>query len=193
MRAVQEATGYVDKIFDEEMFAYFDDSILGVRLWNKGYKIVSCPIKMGYHRRSSTFLRVSARKLYLQTRGYFALNELCNSRFKELIKTTIIHKMTYSLLISSYQKLLGARSRASARELLYAIYKGYRDGIKWAKHKLRKEKTRLDIYKVPLLYISGPTLLASLLTGLGLYYLRKAYTEIVTKEFEKQIERYRIQ
>ena len=189
--AIKKATSFSDKIFYDEMFAYFDDSILGLQLWNSEYKIVGCPFITALHRRSSSFGTVSLQKLYLQTRGYIALNELCNSIYKKLIRNmfflSIIRRWATQLLPS---KVLGGMYRLPSHplEIWYVLYKGYLDGLQWGR--MYRSKTLLNIYKAPILRTPLGTNILMLLTGIGMDFLRRAYTEKITKTFENQMHMF---
>ncbi|MEM1637913.1 MAG: glycosyltransferase family 2 protein [Pyrobaculum sp.] len=51
-RIIKEVMG---RPFVEETFAYLDDNILGLRLWNSGYKLLYIPVNFGIHLVSKTF------------------------------------------------------------------------------------------------------------------------------------------
>ncbi|MEM3629231.1 MAG: glycosyltransferase family 2 protein [Candidatus Bathyarchaeia archaeon] len=193
VEAVKKAVGIENKMFYEEMFAYFDDSVLGLQLWNAGFKVLSCPIMAALHRRSSSFGTTSAFRLYLMTRGYIALNEISNSVFKSLIRTTfpmrILKRSVISLLTS---KLAGGKYRllSSPNEVLLALYKGYEDGVRWGRNKLREMKSPLDIYKAPILRLPVTNNVAMLLTGVGMDFAKKFSTEYITKKFENEILKF---
>ena len=185
VEAVRKATGFQDKLFYDEMFAYFDDSVLGLQLWDAGFKIVSVPKKVALHRRSSTFRRVSPIKLYLTTRGYCALYEITNARFKPFTQwmyTTynIIGRILTSPIIEY---------KAKQSDIVKAIYLGCRDGIRWGKYILKSMGKRIDIYKAPLIKLT-PRILIPWFLGIGSAYGRKIFAEIITKEFEKRKHDY---
>jgi len=46
-----------DKLFIDEFFAYGDDNVLGLMLWNCGYKLVGIPEVVASHARGLTFGR----------------------------------------------------------------------------------------------------------------------------------------
>lgn len=186
VNAIKKATGFLDKIFYDEMFAYFDDSVLGLQLWNSGYKVVSCPFIAASHRRSSSFSIIPLQKLYLQTRGYIALNELCNSIYKKLIRNIFpisIARKSIALLFSS--KILKGIYKLQSHpfETWRAFYRGYLDGLFWGSR--YRDKIFLNIYKAPVLKIPPHAAITTLLTGIGMDFLRRAYTEKITKEFEE--------
>jgi GT2 family glycosyltransferase len=189
--AVKQATGFSDKIFYDEMFAYFDDSILGLQLWNKEFKVVSLPVLTAIHRRSSTFNQHSSLKLYLMTRGYFALNEFCNSRYKGLIRTHFSLRFLRTYIALSLAKFIGGRYRLAltSGEWLHAIYRGYIDGVRWGEKRVREIEMPMDIYKVPILRESFKSI-SRVFTGVGVDFLRRCYTEYMMRRFEREINKF---
>lgn len=193
VEAVKKAIGMENKMFYEEMFAYFDDSILGLQLWNAGFKVLSCPIIAALHRRSSSFGKTDAFRLYLMTRGYIALNEISNSIFRDFIKSTffirILRKSVAGLLTS---KLFGGRYKllSSSSEILQALYKGYVDGIRWGRKKLKEIKFPINIYKGPILRLSVPKNVVMFLTGVGIDFAKRFGTKYITKDFEREILKF---
>ena len=196
IESIKKATGFQNKIFYDEMFAYFDDNILGLQLWNSNFKIISIPKIVALHRRSSSFGKISPLKLYLIIRGFCALNEITNTRFKLFIRNiNILYNIIggalamplVSKLIENYgdKKNLFTRSK----DFIKAIYLGYICGIKWGKNKLKEMNKPIDIYKAPLIK-SSPKILIPWFLGLGSAFGRRILTEIITKEFEKNIHNY---
>ncbi|MEM1541420.1 MAG: glycosyltransferase family 2 protein [Ignisphaera sp.] len=193
VEAVKKATGFKNRLFYDKMFAYFDDSILGLQLWNAGFKVVNCPIPVAYHRRSSTFGMISPKKLYYSTRGFYATNEICNSRFKEFIRGPyFIYLIFGRVILGLYITVLSKVKRSQSypyRELIWAIYKGYAHGIKMGIEIIKNMGKPIDIYKTPLLPISTRIIFPYTL-GVGSIAARRFFVKIVTKEFEKQISNY---
>jgi GT2 family glycosyltransferase len=195
VEAVKKATGFTDKIFYDEMFGYFDDSILGLQLWDSGFKIISFPKVTALHRRSSTFGKVSLSKIYLSVKGYYALNELTNSRFKLLIRSTyflhgLIGEALYLLSAQLTSKFIKKyKVESSTKEIIKAVYLGYLRGVKWGKSKLRERGKPIDLYKAPLIRSSFEVIMPWFL-GVGSIFCRGMYTEIATREFKKNIHNY---
>lgn len=191
--AVKKATGFKDKLFYDGMFAHFDDNILGLQLWNAGFKVVGCPIPVAYHRRSSTFGRISLMKLYYATRGFYAMNEVCNSRFRDFIRRPYFLYVILGRLALGLPHLIASgikRKRFCAfKELFWAVYKGYVHGIKMGMSILKSMGRPIDIYKAPLLPISTRILYPYVL-GIGSAVARRTFTKIITKEFERRISNY---
>jgi len=199
VKSIRKATGFPDRIFYDEMFGYFDDIILGLQLWDSGFKVVSFPRIVALHRRSSTFRRVSPLKLYLITRSYYALNELTNSRFKSFIRSTyflygLAGRALYLLAVLTASKLTGRYKvdpLIKSEDIIKAVYLGYIYGIKWGQHKLRERGRPIDIYKAPLIRSSLRVIMPWLL-GIGSVLGRGMYTEIAMREFEKNIHSYSV-
>jgi len=86
VKAVLEATGR-EALFDDHMFAYFDDKVLGMRLWNTGYRVKAYPVISARHYGSASFGKISATKLYLMTRAYAVLTKVTKGlRYRPVIK-----------------------------------------------------------------------------------------------------------
>ena len=70
------------------MFAYFDDKVLGLKLWYHGFKIKAYPIVAARHYGSASFGKISPKKIYLTTRNFLVLCKVAkNLRYKPLILT----------------------------------------------------------------------------------------------------------
>jgi len=67
--------------FIDETFAYLDDNILGLRLWNTGYRLLFVPHDFGVHYVSQTFRRTGLQQ-------YYALR----SRIARLVATEVPRK-----------------------------------------------------------------------------------------------------
>jgi GT2 family glycosyltransferase len=155
IESIKKATGFPDKIFYDEMFAYFDDSVLGLQLWSTGFKVISIPRIVALRRRSSTFRRVSPLKLYLSTRGFYALNEITNnSRFKPLIRNIhVLYNIAGRALATPLASKLIKRCRGKSdsstkcKNVVKAIYLGYLHGIKWGQRKSKEISRPIDIYR----------------------------------------------
>jgi len=127
--AVRNAVRSDDRLFDDDMFAYYDDSILGLKLWHSGFKTRTVPVIAARHERSSSFKGNRALRTYLGTRGQVVLNEISNSRYKNLIRMSHVKRAL----------------RTEARRAL-------RDGIRIGVTK-RKLGERIDIYRAPVVRV----------------------------------------
>lgn len=187
----KKATGFSNKLFYDEMFGYLDDSLLGLQIWDAGYKIVSYPIVSAFHRRSSTFGKITPLKLYLSTRGYYALNELCNSRYKTFIKSSMYLRLIRRIITNAIAKNFLSKYKGipSPSEFAYSIIRGYNHGIRWGKAKLKERGKAINIYKAPILPITFLEI-QSIITGFGLDYYKKEFVKLVTRKFEHIISKY---
>jgi GT2 family glycosyltransferase len=102
------------KPFIDKVFLYFDDYILGLLLWNRGYKVIYCPVKAGLHFAHRT---VNPLLDYYGTRAEVALMTIVKTRFKVVAPACLLRKLTvYSLLC--------AIGSAKSRVLIRAVHDG---------------------------------------------------------------------
>ena len=149
-RSALREVGLIDRIFVDEVFAYFDDAYLGMMFWNNGYKTVTIPVKAAKHCGGATFKRYNKLQMYMWFRSWVTMVEITNSRWRWLIR------MSYSGLLTYFTMM---RSREEVMILLRAI----KDGRRLA----RKINKYFDIYKMPIVRISIKDLL-KLLTARGM-------------------------
>jgi len=160
IESVRKATGFRDKIFYDEMFAYFDDSVLGLQLWSSKFKVIGFPRAVALHRRSSTFGVVSPLKLYLGMRGFYALSEITNTRLRSLTRSIFtfynIVGRALAIPLASKLKMSGGKTNTSigSRDIVKAIYLGYAHGVKWGRRRLKEMGKPIDIYSAPLIKLS---------------------------------------
>ena len=186
--AVKRATGFPNKIFYDELFAYFDDSVLGIQLWNSGYKVISCPFIAALHRRSSTFKQFLHKQLYYMVRGYYALVEITNTRLKKIIRSQIVFKVIASVLQAMFYRLRGNRI-PSITAIASAVYRGYVDGIAWGKKWLRNHSKPLDIYKVPIVTLN-PRIVALTQLGIGSAIRKRYYVKHIDDILMRNLSSY---
>jgi GT2 family glycosyltransferase len=154
--SIQRAVGTDNSIFDEAMFAYYDDTILGLKMWNSKFKVTSLPIVTVRHKGSSSFGRIRPFQVYLETRSMIALNEISNSRYRKQIKPLIMYNAYSQLILQAH--FLGRDSQKSMPELFAALQKGFHDGVKIGKEKqLLGEK--INLYKAPIARVDLPVLI----------------------------------
>ncbi|MEN3016855.1 MAG: glycosyltransferase family 2 protein [Candidatus Methanosuratincola petrocarbonis] len=137
-----------DRIFDE-IFAYYDDNLLGLKLWNRGFKSLSFPVLAARHRRSSSFGRYSKAMIYLTIRNCLFLNEITNSRYRELIR---LFPIKYLL------KRIGGNPFAT-----FSIsFKAAKDGLSMGRKALSAEGV-VDLYRAPIIRLEPSLALLRLL------------------------------
>ncbi len=129
--------GLIDRLFDWEFFAYHDDNVLGLRLWQSGYKVVVIPYVTAIHVGNATFGRYTFRRLYHSVLSMIALNEAANSRFKGLNRILIL---LYALRSSIISLATGGASQGQSP------IKGFINGLRIAARK----RERIDLYRAPI-------------------------------------------
>ncbi len=123
------------------MFAYFDDNILGVKLWNIGYTVKCIPHITAKHLWRGTFRTIgTAWAYYHWIKGWIASLIISNSKFKKSLTAYII------LIIRALIKYLPIIPHSGLKPFIL----GLKDGIS-AGYYLRTIGYALDIYKVPLI------------------------------------------
>jgi len=138
--------------FIDETFAYLDDNILGLRLWNAGYKLLFIPHDFGVHYVSQTFRRTGLQQYYaLRSRiARLVATEVPRKYAKELylFKLSILSRKIYidglqlgKLIVDRIGKL----SLCKAPHLRLSAYDAYLSAVvplyRTIKHKIRRQKT----------------------------------------------------
>jgi len=126
------------KPFIDETFLYLDDVLLGLILWNKGYRVAYVPVTSGYHYGSLSTRHVVN---YYSRRARTALIRLLNTRFSWI-------KEIYLIRLSIGYKLLDLLSKNGK------AYKAYQDGIYLAQILRNKLGFILNLYKAPYVRVS---------------------------------------
>ena len=106
--AVKKAQG--DYLFEDELFAYFEDTLLCLKLWNSGFKVVYAPVVGGRHFGGASSDRGFKRYSFLK--NLTALHRIIHSRygalfcFKGLTLSFVEYALSLSpeLSLSSYMK-----------------------------------------------------------------------------------------
>jgi GT2 family glycosyltransferase len=144
VRAVLEAWNGAERLFFDWAFGYFDDTVLGLQLWNAGWKCRAYPLIAGKHFESRSFGLKNPFKIYLNLRNLLILGEITNSRYKNLIPLLAIRGA-----ISVFERYIIQYKNAA---IAYFIAKSFIDAITISK-KL-KTKLFLDIYRAPIIKLS---------------------------------------
>jgi GT2 family glycosyltransferase len=153
IEALVRSLGRSDRIFDEVMFAYFDDNILGIKLWCHGYYSILLPRIVGYHARSSTFGHINPFQHYLINRGHYV--------FATLFGTP---KMKLSLYLQSLRFLTPFRPKAlkslkDYKQLIFTRVLALKHSTVLAKYLLSswasyEDADSLSLERVPLIKLS---------------------------------------
>jgi GT2 family glycosyltransferase len=137
--ALKKAMHCAYKIFDDQMFAYYDDNILGLKIWNSGYKIASYPFIASRHRRSTSFKKIKTLQLYLNLRGRIVTNSISNSKFKLLAKASLLKGVLFNPF-----------NIPKGKQLQSTLIKAYIDGKRISKIK-KSYGEKIDLYKAPII------------------------------------------
>ncbi|MEM1546867.1 MAG: glycosyltransferase [Candidatus Methanomethylicia archaeon] len=148
IEALKRATKSSSKIFEDYTFAYFDDLILGLKLWNSNYKIASFPFIAGYHQRSTSFKKYKPLQFYLSFRGRVALNTISNSRYKNLIDLMFTKSVFFNVLSSGYRKIAAKNREEAQRVAINAYLSGKKIG-----QILKRKGENIDLYKAPIIKV----------------------------------------
>ena len=130
-----------DKLFIDEFFAYGDDNVLGLMLWNCGYKLVGIPEVVASHARGFSFGRKRGSLAhYLVERGRYAPPYITNSRYRKLIPLRALRNIATSIL------------RGNPDGSAFTETRAFIDGVRLGK-KLRGKGIFIDLYRAPIVRI----------------------------------------
>ncbi|MEM2779673.1 MAG: glycosyltransferase family 2 protein [Candidatus Bathyarchaeia archaeon] len=147
VEAIKKLSNQSGKIFDD-LFACFDDHLLGLRIWNAGYEIKVFPIITAKHRRGSSFSKFKPLQLYLITRNILIVNAISNSRYKILIVLLTLRWLMGWVVA----RFLGLLKEPEHKELPALLLRAFIDGLKIGRMK-KWQATKIDIYKAPILNV----------------------------------------
>lgn len=129
-----------EPLLEENMFRHFNETILGARLWNAGYKVIFTPIEAGEHHMKLIEESKSLKRFYYSLRGWLTLLFISNSPYKNSIfkDTFLLKQLGYPLIkdFKNYKKLI-------------RFYKDVSADAKQKAVNLLKRKIFIDIYKIP--------------------------------------------
>jgi GT2 family glycosyltransferase len=134
-----------EKLFIDEFFAYGDDSILGLMLWNCKFPLISIPEVVAYHARSSTFKKISGLGAYLTDRNRVAQAFITNSKYKNVILLHALRNVATSAL-------------SSGPEVSKMLIRAFIDGVRLGKL-LRNRGIFIDLYKAPIMRVEPKDLI----------------------------------
>lgn len=151
--SIQKAVGRDDLIFDDYMFAYYDDHILGLKMWNAGFKVAAIPAVVAKHKRSASFGKNRPFQVYLDARAWATLNEISNSRYKKLIKTLSINNAYANSTLEILHSIIGHNIGLNAKGWSAALIRGLSEGVRIGRAKRALGET-IDIYKAPIIRLN---------------------------------------
>jgi len=176
VKAIQQVNRGLDIVLQPEIFAYYDDVMLGAQLWNAGYRVVTVPLIVGSHARSATFRRMNPVQRYLLIRGHTIFNEVVKSRYQGLIRQLLLRGALLGVI---------AEKKAYRDPNPWIPSLAVRRGIALAKRIIRRIGGTLSLSKIPYIDVDIDEVLLAATTGLGFNYLkrlhgRKAVAKIAT-------------
>jgi GT2 family glycosyltransferase len=148
VKAIQKLSNQRDQLFENYLFGHLDDHILGLKLWCNSFRVQVFPNIMAKHNRGKSFKRVGFLQTYLGIRNLLILNEISNSRYKNLVKFLCFRRLSEIPL----RRVFSSRD-ANAMSTLSAVAKGFLDGVGIGRSR-RCIGERIDIYKAPILKVS---------------------------------------
>jgi GT2 family glycosyltransferase len=159
VQAIKKIRGQDNSMFDDFIFACLDDYMLGLELWNSGFKVKALPIITAKHSRGTSFNRAGALRAYLLARNMIILHEISNSRYRNLAKLLFLRQL-YGWFL---WRILGLRIEQGSKELPALLSRAFVDGIRIGRTKRRLGET-IDIYMAPILRIGYATALLGIMT-----------------------------
>ena len=96
VEAVKKAMPH-GKPFVDETFLYLDDYLLGLALWNKGFKVKYFPEVIGHHYHGKTIGKLSQFYVY---RAHVALSHIVRTRFSNslILKALMLERKIYYMI-----------------------------------------------------------------------------------------------
>jgi len=154
--AVIEANGGRERIFDEEIFIYFDDSTLGLKLWNSGWRVLFHPAPLARHLGGGS--SVGEFWAYYMLRGRAMMSFAAPTRYRRLAGLYI------------WKNYLWVRRRfpRSKYDFRRAIDEGYEIGG------ILRDRYHLDLYRAPVVRLTMREALSKVLLSAGRVGRRKS-------------------
>lgn len=161
-----------DKLFHNQMFAYFDDNIICLKMWNRSWTVKAIPFIAAHHKKFETFKKVSLFKFYLGIRNYLVLTEITNSRYKTIAKTYAAKNFLANLI-----KRTQTNNRTPLRHLSSSFIQALKDAKKLSRE-LKYNQEHVNLYKAPIIKIKPFEIPLSLTLG---RWLTKKVSENIAK------------
>ena len=133
VNAIKDASP-IGKPFLDRAFLYFDDYVLGLLLWNRGWRVKYYPIRAGLH-----FAHRTTRPAlnYYGVRAHVALMNIVKTWFQPLSTFYLLRRL-------SIHSLMCVKGESNSCNIVRAIYDGLRLGF-YAKQKIGN----LILYEAP--------------------------------------------
>ena len=140
-----------EPIMYEFIPAYFDDNLLGLRLWNCGHRVAALRVLAGHHLHSATYSKYPYTKVHHRILSY-------------TVKTSVI-KTRYAPLAGILRMKAGLRSLVKNGVLnprgVAVMLRAIGEGIKYGWY-LREKGLELNLYKAPYLRVDLTDLISSI-------------------------------
>ncbi len=156
VKAVKEARRD-QRLFDDWVFAYFDDNAIGLALWGAGYRVVGVPRPAGWHVMSATFKRQGPRRLYLTSRGHLLAAHVSASKYRAVVEASYLRRLAYYASLEA----AGAVALGSAAAIARAI----RDARKQAHRVAARHTIRKGYATAPILHVKSMEATMYMLSG----------------------------
>jgi len=165
MDAIRKCIG-LRRLFHEALPAFFDDNIIGLRLWNCGFPSAAIPVVAGVHLHSATFSKYPEYMFYNAIGSYAAKIPVVETRFKRLLPLILLK------VIARH----GAKLRVKPLSVVRISIKAVRDGLHYGQ-KLRTRGLTINLYRAPYIQVNSKHVikqLTSLRLGLNSTALAQA-------------------
>jgi len=133
-----------ERLFYDELFAYCDDNVLGLKIWSTGYKAVSFPYVVAEHSRSSTFGKNRlAQSLY----GIRCISFLLHASSLSLSKRLVIRSLFA-------KKCVALQTRSLSKFILDRIWRAWKEGTELGL-KVKNNEGVIDLSRAPLVRLNS--------------------------------------
>jgi GT2 family glycosyltransferase len=139
-----------DRLFFEFLPAFFDDNVLGLRLWNCGSVLAALPTTAAWHMHGATFSKYPTYRVYNFVMSYVALMNTVYTRYRRLLP----------MVLAKFILREAAKARR-VKSAVDTIFKAVRDGMYYG-YRLRSMGLMLDLYKAPHIQLEDEEVLMSL-------------------------------
>lgn len=174
VRAVKEAWEGEERLFFDWGFGYFDDHVLGLQLWNAGWKCRAYPVLSCVHHQSMSFKRGSPIRVYLSFRNLLLLNAITNSRYRDLVPLLALR--------DAIPRIMRACRSGGGRAATLSLWKSLVDYVIVKEKIIKNNITRkLDLYKAPIIRLNP-------MEVIFLLVLRRKITEKVSKRILSELK-----
>ncbi|MCX8189427.1 MAG: glycosyltransferase [Nitrososphaeria archaeon] len=116
----------LNEVYFPEAFGYLDDDLIGVRMWNLGYKSKYVPVEAGIHYSGTTFMHYNTLADECNVRNRLIFRLITENRYKNLAIPASISRLFPTIINKKYFENI---SRAIVHGLNYArerVSRGYR-------------------------------------------------------------------